>query len=54
MKLEQFIDELKEISKSVDSLDSVEVQMADCTPVVGPILKDNVVFITDIEESIEK
>ena len=48
MKLREFIKELVNISKSVDRLDNVDVELADCIPVVKPILKDNTVFITDI------
>ncbi len=48
MKLKEFIKELKDISKNIDNPDDVEVEMADCIPVVKPILKDNTVFITDI------
>lgn len=50
MKLKQFINELEEISKNIDNPDAIEVQMADCIPVVSPILKDKTVFITDIKE----
>jgi len=48
MKLKEFIKELENISRSVDSSDEVGIKMADCIPVVKPILKDNTVFITDI------
>ncbi len=47
MKLSQFIKHLKFISEKVDNPDRVEVEMADCIPVVKPVLKDNIVFITD-------
>ena len=49
MKLKEFIGELENISKSVDNPDKVMVGMADCIPVVKPILKDGTVFITDID-----
>ena len=49
MKLKEFIKELESISKSVDNPDNVEVEMADCIPIVKPILKDSTVFITDID-----
>jgi hypothetical protein len=48
MKLNEFIKELENISKNVDRDDKTEVQMADMIPVVKPILKDGVVYITDI------
>ena len=48
MKLNEFIKELENISRSVNEADKVEVEMADCIPAVKPILKDNTVFITDI------
>lgn len=48
MKLKQFIKALENISKNVDNPEKVEVQMADCVPVVRPILKEGTVFITDI------
>ena len=48
MKLKEFIKELENISGSVNNPGEVEVKMADCIPVVKPIFKDNVVFITDI------
>lgn len=50
MKLKQFIKTLENISENVENQEMIEAQMADCTPVVAPILKDNTVFITDIEE----
>jgi len=50
MKLSEFIKELEKISRKVNKPDKVEVEMADCIPVVKPILKNNIVFITDIEE----
>ena len=49
MKLRKFIKELENISRSVDNPDKVEVEMADCVPVVRPILKDNTVFVIDID-----
>ena len=48
MKLNEFIKELENISKNINSPDRVEVKMADCIPVVKPIFKDNTVFITDV------
>ena len=48
MKLKEFIKELENISKSIDNPHKVEVEMADCIPVVKPIFKDGTVFITDI------
>lgn len=48
MKLKEFIKELENISESINNPDSVEVEMADCIPVVRPIFKDGTVFITDI------
>lgn len=50
MKLKQFISALENIVENVDNPEIIEVKMADCIPVVNPILKDNTVFITDIEE----
>ena len=49
MKLKQFISALENILKNVDNPEIIEVKMADCIPVVKPILKDGTVFITDIE-----
>ncbi len=55
MKLKEFIKELEGISRSVDNPDKIEVEMADCIPVVKPVFKDNTVFITDINlETSEK
>lgn len=51
MKLKEFIKELKKIAQRVDSPEKIEVEMADCIPVVKPILKKNTVFITDIGEA---
>ena len=45
MKLKQFINALE----NVDNPEMIEVQMADCIPVASPILKNNVVYITDEE-----
>jgi len=50
MKLKKFIEILEGIQKKVKKPEIVEVEMADCIPVVRPILKDNTVFITDIEK----
>lgn len=50
MKLKKFIKALEEILKEVKNPEIVEVEMADCIPVVKPILKDNTVFITDVEK----
>jgi bisphosphoglycerate-dependent phosphoglycerate mutase len=47
MKLTQFVKALEKILENVDNPDLVDVRMADCIPVVAPILKDNTVFITD-------
>ena len=41
MKLKKFIEDLEYISKKVDRLDEVEVEMADCIPVVKPVVKNN-------------
>lgn len=49
MKLKDFIKKLNRISKNSGNPENVEVMMADCIPVVKPILKDNTVFITDEE-----
>lgn len=49
MKLEEFIKELEKIAWRVDNPKEVDVEMADCIPVVKPILKENTVFITDID-----
>lgn len=54
MKLTKFIEELKNIAHQIDNPDNVEVQMADCIPVVKPILLDNTVYITDIEPDSEE
>ena len=54
MKLKEFIKELENISKSIDNPDKVEVKMADCIPVVKPILQDGTVFITDIDPKTSK
>lgn len=50
MKLNKFIDELKKISKESDKTDCIEVKMADNIPVVRPVLKNGVVYITDIDK----
>ncbi len=49
MKLKKLIEELEKILKSTSNPDSVEVEMADCVPIVKPVFKDNVVYITDLE-----
>jgi hypothetical protein len=49
MKLKDFIKDLEEILSKIDRPDKVEVEMADCIPVVRPIFKDGTVFITDID-----
>ena len=50
MKLKQFISALENILENVGDPEVVEVKMADCIPVVNPVLKNNTIFITDIEE----
>lgn len=50
MKLKKLIEELEKILKSTGNPDSIEVKMADCVPVVKPVLKDNIVYITDLED----
>lgn len=54
MKLKEFIKELKKIARKVDNPKEIEVEMADCVPVVKPILKENIVFITDIDPKMSK
>ncbi|MFH0952067.1 MAG: hypothetical protein V1838_02645 [Patescibacteria group bacterium] len=54
MKLKEFIKELKRLSYQVDNPNKVEVQMADCIPVVKPVLKEGAVYITDIDPSTEE
>jgi len=50
MELIEFIEALKDISKVADNPNIIEVRMADYAPVVKPIYKSNIVFITDIDE----
>ena len=47
MKLDQFIKKLQKLSQAVQDPRETEVLMADCIPVVSPILKDEKIFITD-------
>ncbi len=54
MKLIEFIKELKIISGNVAKPDEIEVEMADCIPVIRPIFKDGTVFITDINPEISE
>ncbi len=54
MKLKDFINELIKISRKVDNSNEVNVEMADCIPVVKPILKNGTVYITDIEPDEEE
>ena len=49
MKLDDFIDELEKISRAVDNPEAISVKMADYIPVVKPVFKDNIVFITDVD-----
>lgn len=49
MKLDLFINTLEDIAKSIDHPEKVNVEMADCVPVVNPIFKDGTVYITDVE-----
>lgn len=50
MKLKKFIKELEKIAQKIDNPQEIEVEMADCIPVVRPILKEGTVFITDIDQ----
>lgn len=54
MQLKAFIRELENISRKIGNADKVEVRMADYIPVVKPIFKDGIVFITDIDLEVEK
>lgn len=47
MKLKKLIEELNNIAKISNNSDSIEVQLADCAPIVKPIFKDGIVYITD-------
>lgn len=48
MKLKEFIKELEQIAQRIDNPEKIEVEMADCVPVIKPIFKKNTVFVTDI------
>ena len=50
MKLTQFVKELEKILENIDNPELVEVKMADCIPVVSPVLKEDTVFITDLKK----
>lgn len=54
MKLGEFIKELESISNKIDNPNEVEVEMADCIPVVKPVYKHNTVYITDVEPEIHE
>ena len=54
MKLKEFINELENLSKGIDNPDEIAVEMADCVPVVKPVFRDNIVFITDIDSEVSK
>lgn len=49
MKIKELIDDLNEITKTISDPDSIEVEFADCLPITKPILKDRVIYITDVE-----
>lgn len=50
MPLHEFIEQLQSIANAVDDARTVPVQMADTLPVVAPLYKDGVVYISDQEE----
>lgn len=50
MKLKEFINALEVLAGRVDNPEKSEVRMADYILVTAPILKDNIVFITDSGE----
>lgn len=54
MKLKTFIKELEDIEKNLDNPDTVEVEMADCIPVVKPVFIDGTVYITDEEPALSE
>lgn len=54
MKLKEFIKELEKISIGISNPDKIDVEMADCIPVVKPVLKENTVFITDIDPDVSE
>lgn len=54
MKLIEFMKKLEIISKSVINPDEIKIEMADCIPVIKPILKDKTVYITDIDLDISE
>lgn len=53
MTLQDFITKLQQIAEMVDAK-RTDVQMADTLPVVDPVLKDGVVYITDEKQSDRK
>lgn len=48
MNLHEFIKELEDIAGTVDAKHT-PIQMADTLPVVVPVLKDGVVYVSDQE-----
>lgn len=48
MKLKKFIVELEKILETTNSLDEIDVRMADNFAVMDATLKDKTVFITDV------
>lgn len=50
VNLGDFIERLRHIADSVDDAHIVPVRMADTLPVVEPVYKDGVVYITDQAE----
>lgn len=52
MKLKDFIKELEKILNATENYDDIDVRMADDILVVEPILKDGVVYITDVDEKL--
>jgi len=47
MNLSKFIAELTAITMQVENPKNISVEMADCIPVVSPVLKNGTVYITD-------
>ena len=50
MKLTEFVKSLEKILENTENPELIDVQMADCIPVVAPVLKEHTVFITDYKE----
>lgn len=54
MKLLKFIEELRRLSSGIHNVADIDVVMADSIPVVKPLYRGGVVYITDVDSGADQ